>query len=142
VEDADPSAPVRLARRTVRPFRLDELDEVVRSFGGREIYGWEFFDVADAKLYNRWKGQPSLDWQSGDGRGSHTLDLFQGELFQPKSLEVRLWFDSLDVADEWGEPIPIAKFIEGGVGFWDAASAGKLRDTSLLDAPSTKPPRR
>ena len=106
----DPAAPVET-------FGLDELLPTVQSFGGGPIYGWEFFDVGEAR-FAALRDRLSLDVSLGmDGR-AHSLSLSQEG--SDRHLDLWLWFDRLTIRDAAGRVIPLAEFIAGGVRWWDA----------------------
>ena len=75
----------------VVPFALSELLNVVQSFGGQPIYGWDFFDIHEREM-DRWAHRLSLDWRSGTDGLSRSITLFQssGAGPGPTSRPVRL----------------------------------------------------
>jgi len=115
----------------VQPLILSQLMDVVRSFGGQHIYGWEFIDARDrvAALVDR----VSLDVRLGEADGlGHTLDLFQESTTGPdRILDLRLWFDRLYVFRPTAEGnlvrLPTDQFAAEGVRWWDALYAGDPR---------------
>jgi len=113
------------------PFGVDQLSDVVRSFGGQPVYGWEFFDRDPSAEKTAWMRHPSLDWTSGDLAGSHWMDLFQEEPFgtpaAERQFDLRVWFERLNVADPAGTPIELAEFVRGGRRWWAALDAGDPR---------------
>lgn len=103
------------AAATVEPFPIESLFDVVRSFQGCDIYGWEFFDTADDD-FNTWAGRLSLDWQSGSDGLAHTLNLFQegADKGQRRHLDLRLWFDDMTIYTPTKAVAPVEEFITGG----------------------------
>jgi len=116
---------------TVIPFELRELLDVVQSFGGSAVYGWEFIDT-EPDWETCWAGRLSLDWRGSGPVGPHTLTVFQDDA--RRFLEVRLWFKDLIVRDPRGQPVPLAEFIAGGRRWWDALHAGdpRTKDAGIL----------
>ena len=99
------------------PFAVEELLRVVRSFGGLPIYGWEFFDIADAELA-RWGRRLSLDWRGECGGVEHSLCLFQEG--HDRHLDLCLWFDRFVIRDPAGREIGLEEFTEAGQRWWEA----------------------
>ncbi len=108
---------------TVVPFELGDLLEVVRSFGGLPIYGWDFIDVADAT--DGWRKALSLDWSTGAAQPRHSITVFQEGT--SRLLDVSLWFDWLEIRTPDGSVIPMDAFIAGGRRWWDAFHRGDPR---------------
>jgi hypothetical protein len=115
----DPSAPVE-------QFTIDQLSEIVRSFGQLPIYGWEFFDVPESGPFSQWSDRLSLDVRRGTDACSHTLDLFQDDAGR-RILDLRLWFERLEVRDPRGAVIPLDRFAADGRRWWDALHRGNSR---------------
>lgn len=112
----DPSA-------VVLPVDRDQLDGLLEEFGQLPIYGWKFVD-AGAEQFRRWRDRLSLDLAC-IGSGAHTFDLFQDGV--SRILDLRAWFDDLEVFDIDGGQIPLGEFIGGGMRWWDAMYAGDWR---------------
>lgn len=108
----------------VVPFTIDELTSVVRSFEGRAIDGWEFFDRPDDDFERRSK-RLSLDWAQGDGGRSHTFTMALDSAHS--ILELRIWFDHLRVFDRDFNEISVDTFVAGGKRWWDAFFKGDER---------------
>jgi hypothetical protein len=108
-------------------FLLSELLDVVRSFGGQPIYGWEFFDTHDKEL-SRWGDRLSLDWRSGSDGLSRSIAVFQASGAGPdRHLDLCVWFDDLEVRRPDGTVVPLEEFAAGGRRWWDAMYAGDKR---------------
>lgn len=111
----------------VVPFPLERLLEVVQSFGGQPIYGWEFLDAHDKDMA-RLRRRLSLDWRSGEDGLSHSLSLFQESASRKvQHLDLFLWFDELVVRRPDGTTHSLEDFAAGGQRWWDALYAGDQR---------------
>jgi hypothetical protein len=116
----------------VQPFTLDQLPEIVQGFDFEEIYGWEFIDIPDEE-FRGWSDRLSLDFQSGSDAQSHTLDLFQDD--GNRFLQLRIWFDDLNIRNSRGAIVPLDDFIAGGKRWWDAMYSGDSRTAESLIFP-------
>jgi hypothetical protein len=115
------------AHALVEAFDLTELSDVVRSFGGQPIYGWEFVDPA-GDSWKRWSQHLSLDVELGDGHRDHVIEVFQASGAGPeRHLDLRIWCDEFTVTRPNAEVIPLEEFAAGGVRWWDALYAGDER---------------
>ena len=126
------------ANAEVEKFQLADLLAVVQRFGGKPIYGREFIDSKDEGNFTKWVDRLSLDFRStgwirqrigtvwGNIRGSsHSIFLFQEG---PKLiLDIKLWFDDIEIRNPQGEEIGLDEFIAGGRRWWDALYAGDER---------------
>ena len=115
----------------IRPFLLSQLMDVVGSFKGQSIYGWDFID-ASPDGFERWSDRLSLDIRLGEGDGlAHTLDLFQEWPWEPEQhLDIRFWFDTLHVFRPTGDElvrIPLATFAANGKRWWNGLRSGDPR---------------
>jgi hypothetical protein len=106
------------------PVTLDRLLEVVQTFGGLPVYGWEFFDTPDPRLGNA-ADRASLDWRSSPNGTSRSISLFQEG--HKRHLDLIIWFDSFELFDAHGAPITVEAFIEGSKRWWDGLYAGDPR---------------
>jgi hypothetical protein len=112
-------------------FSLDALPDVVASFGGKPVHGWEFFDVADG-YWTRRPERLSVDESWLPEPAPHSLRLFQ-ETFgtaPPRHLDVRFTFDELQVLDGIGNALDLEEFAAGGRRWWKAMRAGDERTTA------------
>ena len=116
-----------------RQFGLDRLLEVVMSFKGMPVYGWEFVDRPEADKFATWSDRLSLDWRSGPDGMSHTLDVFQEGY--DRHLDLRIWFDELRVFTPEHEEIALDDFAAGGVRWWDGLYANDPRTAGHGIAP-------
>lgn len=107
----------------VLPLEPLRLDSVIEDLGQLPIFGWEFIDAGDEQ-FRQWKDRLSLDLPCA-GSGTHTIDLFQDH--GQRILDFRAWFDGVEVRDVEGREIPIQRFIDDGVRWWDALYTGDTR---------------
>jgi hypothetical protein len=106
------------ASAPVVTFGPGDLLTKVQEFGGCAVYGWEFFDVADARMAT-WHSQASFDvrYSSTDGQ-RHSLTLFQEG--SNRHLGFCIWFDEMVLRDSSGNDLDLADVIAGGKRWWDA----------------------
>jgi hypothetical protein len=106
----------------LRSFDVDDLLKAVQSVGPASLSGSSFFDVADPHPDQRW---PSLDWSQPTGGQRHSLTVYpQGEV---RALELRIWFDRLELRLPPGKVIALDEFIAGNRRWWDGLNAGDPR---------------
>jgi hypothetical protein len=117
----------------VEEFALDQLLDVVMSFKGLAVYGWEFVDRPERDNFAEWSDRLSLDWRSEPDGLSHTLDLFQAG--HDRHLDLRIWFDELRVFTPEHEEIALDEFAAGGVRWWDGLYANDPRTAGHGIAP-------
>ena len=122
------------AKPTVYPLALDGLHDAIASFGGTHLHGWEFIDLPDSS-WKQWLKLLSLDTTLSDEPASHVLELSQEEGVDPRELDVRIWFNDLDIRDADGQPILLEDFIDGGVRWWAAHDSGDPRTRNADIAP-------
>lgn len=104
---------------TVFPLDLETLPQIVASYGGPELHGWEFFDLPDS-CWTQWRELLSLDTRLGDGDRAHLFEMSLQEGIDPRELDIRIWFDELTLLDDAGAEIPIDDFIGCGQRWWEA----------------------
>lgn len=82
-------------------FQVEDVLQVVQSFCGAAVDGWEFFDVHEKSLRD-WGKMLRLDWRSGNDGLSHSISVFQdtGE----RVLTLCVWFDQLEIRRPDGTP--------------------------------------
>ena len=114
------------AEAEVEPFAIDQLLEVVQSFHGRPIYGWEFFDTPDVE-FAKWSRRLSLDWRGDPDGMLHHLTLFQEGGDPERVLDLRIWFRDIQFRRPSGEEIPIGDVIDDGQRWWDGLHSGDPR---------------
>lgn len=105
---SNPAAPVV-------PFQLEELCEIVRTFGRLPVVGGEFWDVPQN---DRWKDRTSLLWEAGESGRSHSISLLQRH--SNSTLDLYMWFDSFEIRDPAGIPILLTDFCADGPRYWEA----------------------
>jgi hypothetical protein len=105
------------------PLYLESLLEVVRSFGGQPVYGWDFINSPQG--LDASPGPISLDERLSDQGHENSITLFQGG--PARSLVIRIWFGSLRVFSVSRGELPLSEFIAGGRRWWDAMYAGDPR---------------
>ncbi|MBF6328640.1 hypothetical protein [Nocardia transvalensis] len=106
----------------VFPLTLDGLSEAIAGFGGSALHGWEFIDVDDSG-WALWRELLSFDTTVSDSPPVHVLEFSQQEGVDPRELDVRVWFEDIELETADGRPIPLAEFIAGGQRWWKAHDA-------------------
>jgi len=109
----------------VEPFDIEKLLNIVKSFHGLPIYGWEFLDTPEEK-FTRWSKRLSLDWQGDPSDMIHNLTLFQDGSPQ-RILDLRIWFRDIEFRRPSGEDVPIGTVIADGKRWWDGLYSGDPR---------------
>lgn len=110
----DPSQPGAV------PIPIEQLLDAVQSFGGRTIYGWEFFDIKDNPFEPSGAGK-SLDIEFEDGSRAHSINLFQEDGREHgRRLDICIWFEGLALLTPDGNEVDPDEFIAGGRRWWDA----------------------
>ena len=100
-------------------FSPAELAEKMNEYKNEQIYGWEFIDNGD-KLIKEWESNMSFDYiMSAKFNEQHTIDLFQEDRYSKKSIDLRIWFDYLEIFDSQLNPITIQTFIDNGRRGWE-----------------------
>ncbi len=107
----------------VLPVTLHSLLEIVRSFSGQAVYGWEFFDQEEDFL--QWADRLSIDAVLRPEPGSHSLTFFQEA--ENRHLDIRLWFEQLRMTDADRTPLDLKEVIAGGQRWWEAMYKGDPR---------------
>lgn len=101
------------------PVQLEQLLDVVQSFGGRAIYG-EFFDIKDNPLQPSGAGK-SLDIEFEDGSRAHSINLFQDDGQEGgRRIDICIWFEGLALLTPDGNEVDLEEFVAGGRRWWDA----------------------
>jgi hypothetical protein len=114
----------------VEALQVEDLPRVFERIGNLPIYGYRFFDVPDKegrlRLKKSWflreAGRFSFDWRSGEDGLSHTLDLFQEgwEDGEHRHLDLRIWFDDLQVFRADHSEVSVEELIAGAKRWWEA----------------------
>ncbi|MFF0489208.1 hypothetical protein ACWDSJ_04215 [Nocardia sp. NPDC003482] len=103
----------------VFPLTLEGLGEAIASFGGSALHGWDFIDVDDSS-WSLWRELLSFDTALSDRPAAHVLEFSQQEGVDPRELDVRVWFENLEIETADGRPIAAADFVAGGKRWWKA----------------------
>ncbi|WP_067696563.1 hypothetical protein [Nocardia jejuensis] len=110
----------------VLPLTLDGLHDAVSSFGGGALHGWDFLDLGDS-AWTQWRKLLSFDTVLSEGTAGHMLEFSQEEGIDPRELDVRVWFEGLEITGKQGEQIALEDFVAGGVRWWKAHDQGDPR---------------
>lgn len=99
---------------------VNQMLDIMQSFGGEPVWGARFFDVPDDAEFARFLVRPSLDVSSDCKGASHTLTIFQESFDPSRYLVVRFWFDVLFpvAADE--QEIGIEEIADEARRYWEA----------------------
>ncbi|WP_019931951.1 hypothetical protein [Nocardia sp. BMG111209] len=106
----------------VLPLTLDGLSEAALGFGGAALHGWEFIDTDDSG-WSLWRELLSFDTVVSDAPPRHVLEFSLQEGTDPRELDVRVWFESVEVATQDGLPVALPEFIAGSRRWWKAHDA-------------------
>jgi hypothetical protein len=114
----------------VEPFSIDQLPQVVESFGGLAVYGWEFFDLAHHDP--SWEERLSLDWRGARAPNGHSVHLFQEGT--GRHLDLSIWFRDLTCSTPVGTDLALEDVIAAGRRWWDAfhAHGPRTQGTGLV----------
>ncbi|MBF6173523.1 hypothetical protein [Nocardia blacklockiae] len=104
------------------PLTLDTLGEAIAGFGGGALHGWDFIDVDDSG-WSLWRELLSFDTTVSDRPATHVLEFSQQEGIDPRELDVRVWFEGVEVETAEGLSVPPADFVAGGRRWWKAHDA-------------------
>ncbi|ADE53350.1 hypothetical protein [Coraliomargarita akajimensis] len=104
----------------------NEILEVIQSFGGQPIYGWEFINTEENELA-KWEEKLSLEILNPTGSTTNRISLFQEGATESKHLDIWIWFESFRILNPQTEEISVSDFTEGGKRWWDALHAGDPR---------------
>ncbi|GGK55190.1 hypothetical protein [Nocardia camponoti] len=118
----------------VLPLTLEQLNEAIDSFGGGGLHGWEFIDLDDSG-WQLWSELLSFDTVLDQRISAHVIEFSQEEGIDPRELDVRVWFDRIEITDAAGNPIAMAEFIEDGQRWWRAHDSGDTRASHIDIAP-------
>jgi hypothetical protein len=89
----------------VVPMKATDLPELIRSMGGCEIYGHDYFDSND-RFLEHWDGRVSVDESWGSDGRSHSLRLFQEE-GNERFLEFFVWYDTLQIRNAQDQELSV-----------------------------------
>jgi hypothetical protein len=121
---------------TVNKIQPTDIFEVVQSFKGQAIYGWDFVNCGDENFDN-WKDRLSFDYSLGENIGlTNTIDLFQED--GVKHFDFRIWFDDFEIFAPTREVVELETFINNGKRGWDAIIDSNEKVGSFGIFPVTK----
>jgi hypothetical protein len=123
----------------VLPFEIEDFMDVVKSFDGHSVYGWEFIDLPNQDRCS-WQNRLSLDWSAGKTGLSHTITLFQESLAGPsRHLDFKVWFDGMDFVDPKGTLLELKDFTQGGIRWWEGLRGDDPRIPESQQVYETEP---
>lgn len=100
-------------------FEVRDLAERMSEYKNEQLYGWEFIDNGD-KLFKDWENNKSLDLILNERfQDQHTIDLFQEDKYSTKSIDMRIWFDTIEIFDSNLNPMTFQTFIDNGKRGWE-----------------------
>jgi hypothetical protein len=101
-------------------FDTNDLSDKMSEFKNESIYGWEFIDNAEELVFKQWKDNMSFDKVLSDTFDKqHTIDLFQEDKYSQKTIDIRIWFDKIEMFDSDLKPFDTQTFIDNGKRGWD-----------------------
>jgi hypothetical protein len=101
-------------------FDTSELSDKMSEFKNESLYGWEFIDNGEDLIFKQWKDNVSFDKIFIDTfEKQHTIDLFQEDKYSKKTIDVRIWFDKIEIFDSDLKPFEAQTFIDNGKRGWD-----------------------
>lgn len=101
-------------------FDTNELSDKMSEFKNESLYGWEFIDNDEELIFKQWKDNVSFDKIFSDTfEKQHTIDLFQEDKYSKKTIDIRIWFDKIEMFDSDLEPFDAQTFIDNGKRGWD-----------------------
>ena len=118
----------------ILPLDLPELSAAVGSFGGSRLHGWEFVDPDDS-CWALWGELLSFDTAIDQRIATHVLEFSQDEGIDPRTLDIRVWFDSVTVHSAAGDPIPLPDLVARSRRWWAAHEKGDPRTAHPWVAP-------
>lgn len=102
----------------VEKFEPEDILEIIHSFKGLPIYGWDFINCGD-KDFDTWKDRLSFDYSTEGNIGlTNTIDLFQED--DNRHIDLRIFFDDFEILTPKYESIDLEEFLENGKRGWDA----------------------
>jgi hypothetical protein len=119
----------------VEKFEPKRIHDIVDSFNGQAIYGWDFINCGDED-FDKWKDRLSFDYSAEQKTGlTNTIDLFQE--YGKKHIDIRIWFDDFDIFTSKYESIGLEELLENGKRGWDAVYANNKKMTNFGIIPVT-----
>lgn len=108
------------------PFEISDLLQIVQSFGGQPIYGWDFVNVDDPE-FRVWEKRFSLDFITPNGSTENRINLFQESSVPERHLDLWIWFSGIQIRSPDGKEITVEDFIADGDRWWRAMNSGDER---------------
>lgn len=106
----------------IKTLSIENISNEIRKFEGQEMYGWEFINVPKSeKDFHKWEKTASLDvkFQSKNNT-TNTIDIFSEHFSEnPKTLNLRIWFEKFKIESMSGELIDEVQFIVRGLRSWN-----------------------
>ena len=105
----------------------DELSAQLDSYNGDSMYGWEFINIEDSKeKFEEWKDKLSFDVIiSQESESTNCIDIFSEQFIgSPKTLDLRICFEEIQIETLSGRPMSIHEFIDRGTEGWNAIYSG------------------
>lgn len=121
-------------------FDPQQLSEKVSEFSGCSIYGWKFFDCEKESSAN-WQDKLSCEFLSPDQRKrKHSFDLFQASHSKDGDthIDIKFWFDDLELYDSSHNVVSIQHFIDNGKRAWDSIYSGQPNDFGIYPSATYK----
>jgi hypothetical protein len=119
----------------VEKFEPENILEIVQSFQGLSIYGWDFINCGD-KDFDTWKDRLSFDYLTVNEDGlTNTIDLFQEG--GNRHIDIRIWFDDFEILTPKYESVELEEFLENGKRGWDAVYANNDKMNNFGIFPAT-----
>jgi hypothetical protein len=122
-------------------FEPNKLSDQMNEFKNESLYGWEFIDNDEELIFKQWKDNMSFDTIiTTDFEKQHTIDLFQQDKYSKKTIDIRIWFDSIEIFDSILKPFDTQTFIDNGKRGWDklykegwATTEAELKEKLILN---------
>lgn len=119
----------------VEKFEPEGILDVIKSFQGLSIYGWDFVNCG-SKDFDTWKDRLSFDYSTGENIGlDNTIDLFQEGV--NRHVDLRIWFDDFKILTPKHELVDLEDFLENGKRGWDAIYANNDKMSGFGIFPAT-----
>jgi len=114
-------------KASIKTLSVESLSHEVSQLQGEEMYGWEFINIAKSdKDFHKWEKNASLDLVFHTPQPeTNTIDIFSEHLGEnPKTLDLRIWFEKFRVETMLGEEIDEKEFIQRGQRAWNKVFNG------------------
>lgn len=111
----------------------DQLSAQLEDYNGDSMYGWEFINIEDSKeKFEEWKDKLSFDLIiSQESESTNCIDIFSEQFIgSPKTLDLRICFEEIQIETLSGIPLSIQEFINRGTEGWNAIYSGNEEVTN------------